>query len=208
LPTDLDVEAQDGPDGEKESWRERLAGFLESHTFHKLVLTLIAIDAVCVIVDLSYSFLSDQCTPIEGEDSPVWLDVLANISLGITTFFLVEIPLVLTAFGFSYYDPVNGQPHAIFHLFDAVIIVITFVLEFILRGKERELAALLVLFRLWRLIKLVGGIAVGAGEVGEERDKQNAELRARVHEQSKELERLHTENADLRQRLNITDQTQ
>lgn len=43
------------------------------------------------------------------------------------------------------------------HFFDALVIVTTFVLEAVLRGKEQELVGLLILFRLWRLVKLVGG---------------------------------------------------
>lgn len=41
------------------------------------------------------------------------------------------------------------------HLFDAIVIVGTIIVETSLRGTERELAGLLVLLRLWRLIKLV-----------------------------------------------------
>ena len=47
--------------------------------------------------------------------------------------------------------------HAGLHLFDSLIIVTTFVLEVILKGRERELAGLLIVLRLWRLVKLVGG---------------------------------------------------
>lgn len=55
--------------------------------------------------------------------------------------------------------PFYGVAHAPLHLFDAIIVVTTFVLEFALKGKERELIGLLVIFRLWRLVKLVGGNA-------------------------------------------------
>jgi hypothetical protein len=83
--------------------------------------------------------------------------VLSLISIVITTLFLIEIPLSLFALGSEFYNPYGRVPHASLHLFDAVIIVTTFVLEVILRGKERELAGLLVVLRLWRLLKLVGG---------------------------------------------------
>lgn len=53
--------------------------------------------------------------------------------------------------------PFSGPPHAPLHLFDAIIVVTTFVLEFVLKGRERELIGLLVILRLWRLVKLVGG---------------------------------------------------
>lgn len=103
-----------------------------------------------------YTFLSPSCTP-EGSGAPKWLEVLAHVSLVITTLFLIEIPLTLWAFGVEFYNPFGIVTHARFHLFDAAIIVTTFVLEVILKGRERELAGLLIVLRLWRLIKLVGG---------------------------------------------------
>lgn len=115
------------------------------------------IDASCVLADLIYTFLSPGCTPPEGPDAPQWLEVLARISLAITTVFLIEIPLSTYAFGLQFYNPFGPVPHSVLHLFDAMIIVITFALEVFLKGREQELASLLIIFRLWRLIKLVGG---------------------------------------------------
>lgn len=65
--------------------------------------------------------------------------------------------MTLWAFGVEFYNPFGKVTHARFHLFDAVIILTTFVLEAVLKGRERELAGLLIVLRLWRLIKLVGG---------------------------------------------------
>ena len=79
------------------------------------------------------------------------------ISIVITTLFLIEIPLTLWSIGSEFYNPYGRFPHASLHIFDAIIILTTFVLEVVLRGKERELAGLLVILRLWRLLKLVGG---------------------------------------------------
>lgn len=94
---------------------------------------------------------------MEGPDAPLWLDILAHVSLGITTLFLAEIPVTLWAMGPSYFNPFGHFPHAGLHLFDALVIIGTFVLEVVLRGRERELAGLLIILRLWRLVKLVGG---------------------------------------------------
>lgn len=113
-----------------------------------------------MLADITYSFLAEPCSPPTGggeENQPAWLEVLAHISLAITTFFLLEIPLATYAFGLRYYRPLGPVPHASLHLFDAVVILTTFVLEVVLRGREQELIGLLVLLRLWRLVKLVGG---------------------------------------------------
>jgi hypothetical protein len=100
--------------------------------------------------------LTPGCEPI-GADTPEWLEVLSRISTVITTLFLIEIPLTLWSLGFEFYNPRGQFPHASLHVFDAFIIVTTFVLEVVLKGKERELAGLLIILRLWRLLKLVGG---------------------------------------------------
>lgn len=55
-------------------------------------------------------------------------------------------------------NPFGSAPHASLHAFDALVIVTTFTLEVALRGKEKELAGLLIILRLWRLVKLVGGV--------------------------------------------------
>ena len=117
----------------------------------------ISIDAACVLADLTYSFLSPACESPGEEGFPTWLLVLSQISLVITTLFLIEIPLSLWAFGLKHLNPWGPVPHAGLHVFDALVILTTFTGEVVLRGKEREIAGLLIFLRLWRLVKLVGG---------------------------------------------------
>ncbi len=73
------------------------------------------------------------------------------------------------AFGPQFLNPFGPVTHAGLHAFDALIIVTTFVLEIILRGKERELAGLLIVLRLWRLVKLVGGDFLGYSLINQRR---------------------------------------
>ncbi|KAF9069914.1 hypothetical protein BDP27DRAFT_1324799 [Rhodocollybia butyracea] len=195
-----DVEGGENSSPESITYRERLASWLESPHFHTFVIALITIDAAIVLVDLGYTLLSPSCTP-EGPEGPQWLEILSHVSLGITAFFLLEIPLALFAFGLSFYNPFGNVPHAILHDFDAIIIITTFVLEVFLKGKERELASLLVVLRLWRLVKLVGGIAVGAGELEEDTAKDYAELRIEFEKTKRELANTRARNEKLRSRL-------
>ncbi|KZS99074.1 hypothetical protein SISNIDRAFT_480654 [Sistotremastrum niveocremeum HHB9708] len=185
---------------EPKSWNEWVGEKLESRRLHKFVITLIVIDAICVLADLSWSFLYDPCESPEDED-PLWLDVLSHISLVITTLFLIEIPFTLFAFGPVWYNPLGPVLHAHLHLFDAFVIVVTFVLEAVLRGKERELAGLLIILRLWRLIKLVGGVAVGAGELTEETQKELLSTKVEVKKLRAELQEARDENEQLKSRL-------
>ncbi|PPQ72142.1 hypothetical protein CVT26_006898 [Gymnopilus dilepis] len=198
VPNGYDIVDVNASTSGRHSRRAKAAYILEHPTFHKTVIALITIDALCVLADLAYSFLSSTCEPPGGEDNPAWLEVLAQISLAITTFFLVEIPLNLWAFGFQYMNPLGPVPHAILHLFDTIIILTTFTFEVILRGKERELAGLLVILRLWRLVKLVGGVAVGAGEIEEETVKELEETKSKLKQVQAQLEEALNENAQLR----------
>ncbi|KAJ3476502.1 hypothetical protein NLI96_g11112 [Meripilus lineatus] len=162
----------------------------------------VVIDTACVLADLAYTVLSDTCTPVEGPEAPIWLNVLSHISLVITSLFLVEIPLSLWALGTKFYNPFGGEvPHAALHLFDAFVILTTFILEVVLRGRERELVSLLIILRLWRLVKLVGGIAVGAGEVEEENAKALMETRQELEETTRQLTFARDEVQQLRARI-------
>lgn len=90
-------------------------------------------------------------------------------------------------------------------------------LEVILKGKERELAGLLIILRLWRLLKLVGGktllchsvgltlngpfpagVAVGAGEIGEDTIKELARVKGELGETRLALTQARDENQTLR----------
>ncbi|THH20351.1 hypothetical protein EW146_g960 [Bondarzewia mesenterica] len=200
---DRDTEAV--TDKNRPSLRSRLGEVLESSTTHKIVITLIVIDAACVLADLSYTLLSSGCTPPSGPESPAWLEVLSDISISITTLFLVEIPLALWAFGLQYYNPLGSVTHASLHLFDVSIIVTTFVLEVVLRGKERELASLLIVLRLWRLVKLVGGVAVGAGEIEDDTLKELDETKQKLELAQSALAQAKEENQKLRVRITVVE---
>ncbi|KAG1891249.1 hypothetical protein F4604DRAFT_1705109 [Suillus subluteus] len=199
FPYEEDSAPTERPKGTLSVWRENVSCILESQRFHTFVIALIVIDATCVLADLGFTVLSDGCTP--SDDGPEWLEVLATISLAITTLFLIEIPVTLWAFGIRFYTPFSGVPHAAFHLFDVAIIITTFVLEFVLKGRQRELAGLLIMLRLWRLVKLVGGIAVGAAELEEETAQELDQTKRQLEGTTIALAKAREENRKLRGRV-------
>ena len=148
----------------------------------------------------------------------------------------MEIPLTLWAFGLRYYNPLSKDvPHSSkmprcsintateisespgFHLFDAFVIISSFILDVVLRGRERELAGLLILLRLWRLIKLVGGarhwlalsapthspagVAAGFDELTEELTYKLHRAEAEARAKTVELEAAKAEIAQLQAKL-------
>ena len=76
--------------------------------------------------------------------------------MAISVIFVLELPPHLWVFGIDYYNPWSDVQHSTFHLFDALIILMNFTILF-LQGAAQEIVGLLVLLRLWRLIKLLGG---------------------------------------------------
>ncbi|KAL7421787.1 hypothetical protein Q5752_003558 [Cryptotrichosporon argae] len=187
-----EAQLDDGDRTPRQIW---LGQHLEARRTHRFVLSLIALDASFVLTDVGWTVLHPACSA--DLDSPRWLETLSYLSLAITCLFLLEIPASLWAFGSRWFGLSRRRPpvtHAFLHLFDAVVVVGTAVFEIFLRGKERELAGLLVLLRLWRLIKLVGGVAVGVGSWDESAVRSLADARARIRE-------LEKENAGLRARL-------
>ncbi|KXN85475.1 Voltage-gated hydrogen channel 1 [Leucoagaricus sp. SymC.cos] len=181
-------------------WQEQVGHIIESRRAHFFILFLLTVDVACVIADLGYSFLSTHCN--EGhEPDPTWLTVLVHVSLGITSIFLVEIILALFAFGPRYYNPFGNFPLAALHLFDAFVIITAFVLEVVLKGKEEELAALLIILRFWRIVKLVEGVAVGAGELTAEAAEELASTKEKLLHAQGELHASRNEIQRLRRRL-------
>ncbi|KAI0281446.1 hypothetical protein BGY98DRAFT_1184949 [Russula aff. rugulosa BPL654] len=180
----------------------RVGEALESAYVHKLVISLVHRHRRSMrAIDLGYTLLSPDCETPGGGESPEWLEVLSLISTIITTLFLVEIPLTLWSLGFEFYNPRGPVTHATLHVFDAIIILTTFVLEVVLRGKERELAGLLIILRLWRLLKLVGGVAIGSGELEEDTYKDLARVKRELEDSQHALTRAQDEIQELRARL-------
>ncbi|KZO92539.1 hypothetical protein CALVIDRAFT_487274 [Calocera viscosa TUFC12733] len=176
---------------------------LESRTVHWFILSLITIDSLLVIADLAYTLLQTQCPP--SEELPLPLEISEYASILISSIFVIEVPLSLWALGWEFYDPIYGVPHAPLHDVDAIVIVGTFILEVVLRGRDRELAGLFILLRFWRIVKLVGGVAVGVGEFDEESAKRLAKARIRIKFQDKEIDKLTVENIDLRRRIALAE---
>jgi len=191
---DIDVESgQQTQAGRKPTSREWLAEKLESRNFHAAVIGLISIDSAIVLADLSYTFLSDSCIS-EDADQPMWLEILSQISLVITVVFLVELIAFVWAFGPRYYSPFQS----VLHFCDGSVIVLTFVVEVILRGRERELASLLILFRLFRF---AAEAAVGVGELNESTSKELEDVKAVLMEKERALDAAQKEIQMLRTKI-------
>lgn len=79
-----------------------------------------------------------------------------------------------------------------FHLFDSVIIVLSFVIDVTAQGLTESIGSLVVILRLWRLAKISEEIMIGATE--------------RMEMLEQHLEDLDHENKQLRRQLGIETQ--
>ncbi|KAF9282271.1 hypothetical protein BKA57DRAFT_441970 [Linnemannia elongata] len=176
------------------SFRHQIGEILESKKAHALILILTAIDVALVILQIAASLLHYDDT----KEAQWFLELLAHTSLAIVSIFVLEIILKVYAFGLGYFW--TGNPHGVLHLLDALIIIISFLLEVFLKGAEQELGALLIIFRLWRLVKLTGTVAI---ETVEHNQATVAALEQRIKvlenelkESQSEVQRLRANTAD------------
>lgn len=79
-----------------------------------------------------------------------------------------------------------------FHIFDATIIIVGFVVDVLLHGVLEEIASLVVILRLWRVFKIIEELSAGAQEQMEgleERVEKLEEEKKSLERRIKELER-------------------
>ncbi|KAJ4294534.1 hypothetical protein N0V90_008225 [Kalmusia sp. IMI 367209] len=78
-----------------------------------------------------------------------------------------------------------------FHIFDATIIVVSFICEIGLQGVEEKVASFIIILRLLRVIKIVDEMSVGA-------EQQMTDLERRLSKRKKENRQLNEELDHLR----------
>lgn len=162
--------------------RHRIGRAIESKAAHITILLLTLCDIILVMLQIGASLLH-----LDETEHEHWvLALFGHLSLAIVSVFMLEILLKIFAFGPRYFW--IGTPHWVLHLVDAIIILTSFLLEIFLKGAEQELSSLLIVFRLWRVIKLTGTVAI---EVSEHDQAHVALLEGRVKELEQELEECH-----------------
>ncbi|KAF5976491.1 voltage-gated hydrogen channel 1 [Fusarium coicis] len=161
------------------STKEKTAQFLSSKAGHYSVLTLVSLDVLSMIADFILNlFKCEQGR--KGSDWDLALEILGSVSLVFSCLFVVELTASVWAFGWKYFN-------SWFHCFDAFIVIAGFITDVALRGTIEEVASLIVVMRLWRVVKIIEELGVGAQE-------QTEELNVK-------LEKAESENEDLRSEI-------
>ncbi|KAF9583766.1 hypothetical protein BGW38_008592 [Lunasporangiospora selenospora] len=194
IPTS-EEEAQNTPHVEEEEpstiseLQNRIGEILESEKAHLFIVGLTIVDILLVICQIGASLLGYD----HSKEAQAVLEGFAHASLAIVSFFVVEILLKLFSFGPGYFW--TNQPFGLLHLLDAAIIFISFFLEVFLKGEEQELSGLLIIFRLWRVVKLAGSVAI---ETAEHNQGAIKKYRKRIESLEQQVEDLQAENERLR----------
>lgn len=176
-------------DDELSKTRHEVGEMLESKQAHVVILSLTILDVLLVIAQIAATLLELD----DSKEHEQVLELFAHASLAIVTIFLLEIFLKIFAFGLKYFW--KNTPFGLLHLADALIIIISFLLEVFLKGAEQELGSLLIIFRLWRIVKLTGTVTI---KTAEQSQSLVSELQERVEELEQQLREVEGENRRLR----------
>lgn len=163
--------------------RQKVAQALESKAAHITIIVLVILDLCVVLTELILSSFYPGCPDEERPDAVETAEeAFSWTSIAILSIFTIEILLKLFVFGVSYFK--NWL-----HFLDAAIIITSLILECVLRGIAQETVSLLIIFRLWRLVRVMHAVADVQGDVEKEK-----------------LERHHEEMQQLQAELLITQQ--
>ncbi|KAK3606428.1 hypothetical protein CHS0354_041365 [Potamilus streckersoni] len=149
------------------SFRERLKYILYTHKFQIIIICLVILDCLLVISEL----LLDLKILPSSEDN-IAPHILHYASIGILSLFIIEILVRLYAVRLDFFR------HKM-ELFDAVIIIVSLVLDIIFRntkGPENGVGLLIVL-RLWRVTRILNGIILSVKKQAEKKIQRERRLR-------------------------------
>ncbi|EEA28233.1 hypothetical protein TMatcc_003445 [Talaromyces marneffei ATCC 18224] len=165
-------------------FRAKTRSFLMSKWGHYLVLLLVAVDVACsfanFLIELRVCELRERHqTPIDRRWS-LAQETLGLLGLIFSCLFMLELIASVLSFGLSYF-------RLKFHTFDALVIVLAFVLDVSLRGIVEKLGSMVVVLRLWRVFMII-----------EEMSEVSADMMEKYEE---ELDDLKRENSQLKRKL-------
>ncbi|EXJ77426.1 hypothetical protein A1O3_09652 [Capronia epimyces CBS 606.96] len=182
----------------EESWvwslRRHLQRFLSSKYGHYFVILLVSADISCIFADFLISLHICEHAGDKGFDLRAWQkanDVLGFISLAFSCLFMAELLGSVFAFGLEYF-------RFKFHMFDALVILAAFIIDVLLRGPLEEAGSLVVVFRLWRIFKIIEEFSTGANDELED-------LQERIEALEREKDEVIKENQQLRYRTSYAD---
>jgi len=158
--------------------RTSLQDMLASRRKHYVILALVSLDVATLMANI---FVELVACDMKRNDEPWVKSTRQGLTLAGLVFscvFLAELILCVTAFGWRYF-------HDWFHVLDGLVIVASFTVDVLSHGIVEEIASLVIVFRLFRFVKLVEEMSMGAME----RTEGLEELLATLKRENGELKR-------------------
>jgi len=182
----------------KTQWRIKAHHVLESRWTHMFILGLVLADLGMVLAEIFLELFSFQsCRDHtfeeggehweESERTERATSALRIASLCILGVFCAEIVAKLLVLGPKYYTR-----HYV-HLFDALVIISSFVVTLVLHGPLEEVVALFVMLRLWRIVRVIDSVAV---TMEQEHDARRHKLHKRITQLEAQLSELQKQLKD------------
>eukprot|EP01112_Ceratiomyxa_fruticulosa_P009721 TRINITY_DN2548_c0_g1_i1.p1 TRINITY_DN2548_c0_g1~~TRINITY_DN2548_c0_g1_i1.p1 ORF type:complete len:230 (-),score=27.40 TRINITY_DN2548_c0_g1_i1:86-775(-) len=160
-------------------FRHKLGLFLEDHVFQIFILLLTLLDLIVIVINLYLEEHYKNCKDESEIPHAVEIaeEVLRYTSISILLILALELLLMMIAFGIEFFK------HPLY-LLDVGVIVLSLVFEIQFHD---AVGGLLVIFRLWRIIRIIHTVAVTV----EEHEKEKTEkLKEELKEQKKTIEKL------------------
>ncbi|MEE6503925.1 hypothetical protein FKM82_005013 [Ascaphus truei] len=141
------------------TFRDALKWLFAAHKFQIAIVCLVILDALFVLVEI----LLDLELLVEHVDHVI-PEVFHYLSISVLTFFIVELFGKLYAFRLEFF-------HHKFEVFDAVIVIISFIIDIVYISREDVFNAvgLLILLRLWRVARIINGVIVSVKSRAEDK---------------------------------------
>ncbi|KAI5622593.1 voltage-gated hydrogen channel 1 [Silurus asotus] len=160
------------------TFREALKRLFGSERFQIAVVCLVILDAAFVLCELLLDL-----SIIEVDKHHIAPQIFHYLSLSLLTFFMVELCFKLYAFRLEFF-------HHKFEVFDAIVVVVSFILDIVYISQESAFDAmgLLILLRLWRVARIINGILLSVKSQADHKVNKLKEENSNLHEQISELE--------------------
>ncbi|KAM4732975.1 voltage-gated hydrogen channel 1 isoform 1-T2 [Anableps anableps] len=173
------------------TFRDSLKRLYTSDRFQIAVVCLVILDALFVMLELLIDL-----SVIKLEHGHLAPEVFHYLSLALLTFFMVELAGKLFVFRLEFF-------YHKFEVFDAVVVVISFVLDivFIFHEDAFDGVGLLILLRLWRVARIVNGILVSVKTRADQKIHKLKESYDHLVERATELQKRNDELAQENQKL-------
>ncbi|KAL4223640.1 Voltage-gated hydrogen channel 1 [Mactra antiquata] len=147
---------------------ERMKHIFHSNKFQIVIVFLVVVDCLLVVTEL----LLDLKVFPESANESIAPHVLHYASISILGLFLIETIARVAIFRLEFFK------HKL-ECFDAVVVIVSFVLDVIFRDKEgiESGVGLLILLRLWRVTRILNGIVLSVKIQAEKRVQREKRLR-------------------------------